>query len=231
MFYKDKCTGCGACKNICPNKLSDCNLCGKCEIYCPAGARRLCGKDYTADELFDIINKDRKFYETSGGGVTFSGGECMLQIDCLEEVTKICHNSGINTAIDTAGNLPWEYFQRILPYTDFFLYDVKCFTESLHISGTGVSNKLILENLERLSESFQGGIIIRIPVIGGFNDTVCEMEKIVQFLKSIRCLKIELLPYHKLGEHKYAGLGIPMASYSTPDEDKMQELRSIFRQP
>ena len=146
MYYKDKCTGCGKCAKVCPNQLKKCDFCGKCELYCPADARKICGKEYSADEVFNEIAKDKTFYENSGGGATFSGGECMLQIGFLCEILKKCKENGIHTAVDTAGNVPWEYFEKILPYTDIFLYDVKAFSEDLHKRGTGVSNKLILEN-------------------------------------------------------------------------------------
>ena len=99
-------------------------LCGKCALYCPNGAREVCGKEYTTDEVLKEILKDKAFYSASGGGVTFSGGECMLQIDFLEELLKSCKENGIHTAVDTAGHVPFERFERILPYTDLFLYDV-----------------------------------------------------------------------------------------------------------
>ena len=152
MFYKDKCTGCGKCADICPNKLEKCDFCGKCTMLCPSDARQICGKEITSDALIKELVKDKMFYETSDGGVTFSGGECMLQIDFLEEILKKCKENGLHTAVDTAGNVPYEYFERILPYTDLFLYDVKCIDEALHKEGTGVSNKRILENLKKLSD-------------------------------------------------------------------------------
>lgn len=120
MYYKDKCTGCGKCAKVCPNQLKKCDFCGKCELYCPADARKICGKEYSADEVFNEIAKDKTFYENSGGGATFSGGECMLQIGFLCEILKKCKENGIHTAVDTAGNVPWEYFEKILPYTDIF---------------------------------------------------------------------------------------------------------------
>ena len=150
MFYKNKCTGCGKCREKCPNALEKCELCGKCTIYCPHDAREICGKEYTVDEVLKEILKDKTFYDNSGGGVTFSGGECMLQIDFLEEILKECKKNGIHTAVDTAGHVPFEFFERIIPYTDLFLYDVKCFDSDKHRQYTGVENQLILKNLKRL---------------------------------------------------------------------------------
>ena len=226
MYYKDKCIGCGKCAEVCPNQLKKCDFCGKCELYCPADARKVCGKEYSANEVFNEIAKDKIFYENSGGGATFSGGECMLQTDFLCEILKKCHEDGIHTAVDTAGNVPWEYFEKILPYTDLFLYDVKAFSEDLHKQGTGVSNKLILENLLRLSGKCD--IIIRIPVIGGFNDDMDEMKRIAVFLKDIRCQKIEPLPYHSMGEHKYSALGMNYKKYSVPNQETMEEIKTIL---
>lgn len=228
MFYKDKCTGCGKCKEVCPNNLEKCDFCGKCVLYCPHDARQICGKEYTADEVVKEVAKDKIFYETSGGGVTFSGGECMIQLDFLEEVLKKCKENEIHTAVDTAGNVSWESFERILPYTDLFLYDVKCFSDELHKEGTAVSNKQILENLKKLSESFSGDIIIRIPVIPGFNDSMEELNKIADMLKSIRHTSVELMPYHRMGENKYTALDMEYTTYEVPPKEKMEEYKKLF---
>ncbi len=228
MFYKDKCTGCGKCKEVCPNNLEKCDFCGKCVLYCPHDARQICGKEYTADEVVKEVAKDKIFYETSGGGVTFSGGECMIQLDFLEEVLRKCKENEIHTAVDTAGNVSWESFERILPYTDLFLYDVKCFSDELHKEGTAVSNKQILENLKKLSESFSGDIIIRIPVIPGFNDSMEELNKIADMLKSIRHTSVELMPYHRMGENKYTALDMEYTTYEVPPKEKMEEYKKLF---
>ena len=149
----------------------------------------------------------------------------MLQIDFLLEILKKCKESGIHTAVDTAGLVPYESFEKVMPYTDLFLYDVKCISEELHIEGTGVSNKLILENLKRLSDEFEGDIIIRIPVITGFNDDFAEIEKIRDFLETIKKKAVETLPYHKMGEHKYEALGKEFQEYKVPLDEKMAEIK------
>lgn len=216
MFYADKCTGCGRCRSI---------TAADTDFVCFNDAKQICGREYTADEVFAEIVKDKTFYENSGGGATFSGGECMLQIDFLCEILKKCKENGIHTAVDTAGNVPWQYFEKILPYTGLFLYDVKAISDDLHKQGTGVSNKLILENLLCLSGKCD--IIVRIPVIGGFNDNKAELEKVANFLKKIKCIKKELLPYHSMGEHKYDALGMEHENYSVPD---MKEIKKIFEE-
>lgn len=219
LFYKNKCTGCGRCKNITADDT---------DFICFNDAKEICGKIYTVDEVLHDVIKDKAFYETSGGGVTFSGGECMLQIDFLKDILKKCKENGIHTAVDTAGNVPWKSFEKIMPHTDLFLYDVKCVSERLHIDGTDVSNKLILENLKKLSDNFGGDIIIRIPVMKGFNDDVGEMRKIADFLKDIRIKTVELLPYHKMGEHKYDALDMECVLFDVPDKDMQKVFKSMF---
>ena len=228
MFYKNKCTGCGKCKEKCPHDLEACELCGKCALYCPHDAREICGKEYTVDEVIKEILKDKIFYDNSGGGVTFSGGECMLQIDFLEEALKECKKNGIHTAVDTAGHVPFDYFERILTYTDLFLYDVKCFDSDKHKQYTGVENQLILENLKKLLAT-DSSVWVRIPIIPTVNDSSEEMRSIKEFL--ISCghpEKVELLPYHAMGEHKYAAIGKQAQTFSVPSEEKMKHLKNIF---
>lgn len=228
MFYKDKCTGCGKCKEKCPNNLEKCDLCGNCTIYCPVEARRVCGKIYTVHEVLEEVIKDKAFYDNSGGGVTFSGGECMLQIDFLLEILKKCKQNGISTAVDTAGHIPFENFEKILPYTDMFLYDFKIFDSEKHKEYVGVGNELILENLAKLLKK-GCKVYIRIPVIKGVNDSVEEMKKIKEFLyENGKPEKVELLPYHAMGENKYRAIGKEPKIFKTPDKEKMQELREIF---
>ena len=227
MFYKDKCTGCGKCNEVCPTP-KNCTLCGKCSFYCPIDARKVCGKEYTVDEVFDEIIKDKAFYENSSGGVTFSGGECMLQMDFLIEILKKCKENGIHTAVDTAGHIPFQSLEKILPYTDLFLYDIKMFDSQKHKKYTGVGNELILENLKKLFKS-KAKIWIRIPIISDINDSVEEMQKIKDFLdENGKPEKIELLPYHAMGENKYSAIGKEAQRFVPPDEEELKELKAIF---
>lgn len=229
LFYKDKCIGCGKCVEKCPTGgISDkakCAFCGKCELYCPNDARRICGKEYDIDELMTELCKDRAFYEKSGGGITCSGGECMLQTDALSELLSACKDQDLNTAVDTAGNVPWSSFEKVLPFADMFLYDIKAITPQLHKKYTGVGNELILDNLKRLFKA-QKRIWIRVPVIGGVNDTSEEIKKIADFLRPYSPEKVELLPYHSMGEGKFKALGKTAAHFETPEN--INELREIF---
>jgi len=228
MFYKDKCTGCGKCIEKCPNALEKCELCGKCTLYCPHDAREICGKEYTVDGVMREILKDKAFYDNSGGGVTFSGGECMLQIDFLEEILKECKRNGIHTAVDTAGHVPFERFEQIISYTDLFLYDVKCFDSDKHKKYTGVGNERILSNLKKLLR-MDKTVWVRIPIVPGVNDSDSEMKEIKNYLDSYgHPEKVELLPYHAMGEHKYTALGKEVQTFSVPSEEKMSQLKKIF---
>lgn len=227
LFYAEKCNDCGKCRAVCPTP-NNCTLCGKCTFYCPADARKICGKEYTPEEVLEEVVKDKPFYKNSGGGVTFSGGECMLQIDALEALLKLCKEAGIHTAVDTAGDVPFKYFERILPYTDLFLYDIKSMDDATHRKYTGASNKRILDNLRQLLKH-GCKLWIRIPVIPGVNDTGKEMEKIRDFLANFPTPeRIELLPYHALGEHKYAALGKEAQTFSVPTEARLEQLRKIL---
>lgn len=219
MTYHEKCSGCGRCVGIDLENT---------DFICLHAAKIVCGREYTVGNMLSVILKDKAFYESSGGGVTFSGGECMLQIDFLEAILKECKKDGIHTAVDTAGHVPFEYFERILPFTDLFLYDVKCYDSEKHKKHTGVGNERILSNLKNLLKTDKA-IWIRIPIIPTFNDSVDEMQHIEAFLHSHKYPeKVELLPYHAMGEHKYAALGKVSQTFSIPSEEKMMQLKKIF---
>jgi pyruvate formate lyase activating enzyme len=219
LFYSEKCTHCGRCKEWTVNNG---------DFFCSNGAKEICGKTVTVDNVMDEILKDREFYKNSSGGVTFSGGECMLQIDFLEELLKACKQNGIHTTVDTAGHVPYESFERIIPYTDLFLYDIKCYDSNKHQKYTGASNEQILSNLRKLLKTNKT-VWVRIPIIPSVNDTEEEMLAIKSFLYSCRApKKIELLPYHSMGEHKYASLGKAAQAFSIPSEEKMMQLKNIF---
>ena len=228
LYFQDKCTGCGVCRQVCSSET--CTLCGTCAETCIAGARTLRGREYTAEEVMTLIRKDKAFYEKSGGGITFSGGECMLQPAFLKELLQACRKEGISTAVDTAGCVPYKHFEQILPYTDLFLYDIKCISPELHKEFTGADNGVILANYRRLL-SFGAQVWVRIPVIPGFNHTPEEMEKLRAFLTQYRPQKVELLPYHALGLSKYRAAGHGTAWESrTPAQTEMDTLRAFFKE-
>jgi pyruvate formate lyase activating enzyme len=201
------------------------------------GEREFCkkqeaGQYYSAGNVLDIIEKERVFINHSKGGVTFSGGEPMLQPEFLYDALKRCSESGYHTAVDTSGYSSAENFKLIIPYTDLFLFDLKHLDNLKHIEYTGVSNDVILDNYRMLNESGKD-IFVRIPVIPGYNDDSDHLNRLKLFLSSpaigsVR--KICLLPYHKTGSSKYAKFHIPvhMENVDPPSRLRMQELKEFF---
>lgn len=244
LYYESKCIHCLKCVSACPENaisvhngtlLTDpdlCTLCGICEAVCPKDARMLCGKEMDTAEVMSEIVKDKLFYTNSGGGVTFSGGECLLQIDFLEALLTACHDQNIQTAVDTAGNVDFDVIERIIPRTDIFLYDLKCVTESLHHKGTGVTNTRILANLEKLLQRCPDRVWIIIPVIPGFNANEDEFHHIADFLDAHpHPASIRLLPYHRMGESKRKALGLDQNSrykIDPPNENEMRRYHEIL---
>lgn len=220
QFISDNCVSCGKCVAACPGgaHLVDekthvidrtlCQACGACAQRCRKNALKLIGTKYSARQVFNEILKDRAYYEVSGGGVTFSGGEPACKPDFVVEVARMCADAKIHVTLDTAGNVPFESFETLLPHVSLFLYDVKCVDHDLHKRGTGVGNDLILENLKRLDRA-GAGYRIRVPVIPGFNNDPGEQKAIAGFLSSLCGPQlVELLPYHGYGVGKYEILGL-----------------------
>lgn len=240
QYDKKKCIGCGACETVCPDgvhqldgaehrvRFSDCTGCGKCVEACPAGALSFSGREYTPQELAELVTRDLPFFH-DGGGVTFSGGEPLLQAEFLAETAKLCRELCVPTvAVDTAGFLSRSAFETVLPWVDHFLFDIKAATERIHLAGTGDSNRQILENLRWLDQQGKN-LYIRVPVIPGLNDNEEEIRKISQIAHSLSSLReLRLIPYHTFGREKYAILGEPEPElFPVPDEETMNRLRKI----
>ncbi len=242
IFHESKCAACGRCIEVCPQDavyldkqfgyLSDftkCDGCGICTKECYYSAREIVGRFYSVDEIISEILKDVHFYKESGGGVTFSGGEPLLQAEFLKRVLIECRKNGIHTALETAGYAAWSKFEMILDYLDLVFIDFKHYDSSIHIKETGVSNSLIIGNIGRLDET-DIDVIVRIPVIPGVNFDKETIKRMYLKLSEYKNLKhIELLPFHILGKGKYRGLGIPykFENIKSLKERDLEQIRDI----
>lgn len=231
-----KCRLCGTCIEICPAgavSLSDnmlltdynkCNLCGACIDACPAGSIRQSGYEISVEDLVAVVAKDREYYQRSGGGVTFSGGEPTLQYDFLLESLMECKKNGIMTALDTNGSLDHEKMLKLLDYTDQVLLDFKHISKDKHKKFTCMDNTYILNMLGLLSGKAE--VEIRVLVIPSFNDTADELKAIIEKVKEYDFRKIRLLPYHVFRKGKYKSLGRNYKlTFSQPiEEDAVRNL-------
>ena len=237
MFKKNSCTDCGACVDACPvgiHVLSketgkhmmrrdiDCTGCRKCKASCPQSAIEITGEMKTISELLKLVEEDSAFYETSGGGVTLGGGECTSQPEAAKSLLMACKEQGINTAIETCGHLKTEKLLQIAEYVDLFLYDIKHMDPVRHNELTGISNDLILFNLNELLRR-RYNVKVRMPMLKGINDSKEEIDQIIKFLLPYRESRnfkgIDLLPYHKMGVNKYNQLDKPYPIEGDPSLD------------
>ena len=242
-FRESRCIRCGNCCALCAQgavgKINDryiilaekCIQCGKCVDVCYAEAREIAGKEMTVVEVMQEVEKDRVFYDESGGGVTFSGGEPLMQHDFLLGLLQLSRARGIHTAVETAGYTSPEILKRISTWTNLFLYDVKVIDDKRHREFTGVSNELILENLKGLS-SWGADVIVRVPLIPGVSDDEENVRSLGGFLtQSTTIQEVHLLPFHKTGKEKYERLRKP--SHAWPEEplstERAEVLAAILR--
>lgn len=192
--------------------------------------KEVIGQHYSLTELMQEINKDRIFFEESGGGVTFSGGEPMMQYDFLLAALEECKNQGINTCVDTTGHSSKERMQNVAALCDLFLYDIKHIDSEMHKKYTGAGNELILENLKMLDEMGKR-IWIRYPLIPNMNDQEEDLLRMLDFLSKLKHNHpVNILPFHKIGSNKYLRFGIEYKMNNTeePDRERVEEVKSLF---
>lgn len=236
-----RCIGCSSCVEVCPTGAltieqgrfafneADCNWCGLCADACPADAREVLGRWMTVDQVLAEVERDVPFYDESGGGVTLSGGEPLMQPDFTRVVLQACRQHDIHTALDTAGYARWETLDSIRPYVNLFLFDLKLMDDALHRQYTGVPNHLILDNLRRLREN-GARVILRIPIVPGITDSEDNLRGIAEIAQRLGIERVDILPYHHSAAAKYERL---QRSYALPDvrppsDERMQQLAALF---
>ncbi|HEY8909925.1 MAG TPA: glycyl-radical enzyme activating protein [Desulfosporosinus sp.] len=238
MYRPDRCVGCGQCLEICPSGATistegklrylrdQCLACGECCTVCHAGVRELVSETMSVTDVMTEIEKDLIFYDESGGGVTFSGGEAIMQPGFLLEILKRCRKREIHTVVETCGFVNLGSLQSISHYVDLFLYDIKLMDSGKHQDVTGVPNELILTNLRWLTEHHPK-VIVRVAIIPGINDdeeNLCQLGEFVASLKQVE--EIHCLPYHQAGVDKYLRLGLRycLPELQSPDHEYMGEI-------
>jgi pyruvate formate lyase activating enzyme len=228
VTLESRCVRCGQCVAACPQPPPqrvasdpetgmrrplitppDCLRCGACVEACPSGARTMLGRRLTVGEVLEEVGADRLFYEQSGGGLTVSGGEPLLQFEFVQALLEGARARGLHTALDTCGLAPPQHLLALLPFVDLFLYDVKLMDEARHVEFTGVSNRLILDNLRLLAR--QGAPLwLRIPIIPGVNDHASDLAQLARFAIELGGVQqVNLLPYHSTGRVKFGRLNLP----------------------
>ena len=234
-FFKEKCIGCNSCATACPENrlqhrtppLQSCSFCLDCINACPTNALVAYGKEYELNELLSTVLQDAQFFENGQGGVTLSGGECLMQAEFMIAFAKELYKKGISVNIDTCGYVSRDVLEAVLPFVDTFLYDVKAFDKEVHKRLTGKENSMILENLQYLS-SANAKIEIRYPLVMGYNDGEC--EKIAKFIAPLNISRIKVLQYHRFASSRYDALGMEntMPNTHTSFED-VENCVNIFK--
>ncbi|MGN0465621.1 MAG: glycyl-radical enzyme activating protein [Lachnospiraceae bacterium] len=243
MFKAPNCVGCGNCTTVCPTGASDLNLpgkidhskciaCGKCVDVCYHKALELTGRWMTVEDLMYELYKDRVVYRRSNGGITVSGGEALVQHEFLVELLSTCKTLGWHTAIETTGLASREVLDKVIPWLDLVMMDIKHIDPAVHKQFTGVDNIKILENAIYISKIAKE-MIVRVPIIPGFNADKNTIAAIAEFATHMNNIKqIHLLPYHDLGANKYGMMGqeYELQGVKTPDEEFMEELKAIIEE-
>jgi pyruvate formate lyase activating enzyme len=241
VWYDARCIAARECLRVCPEHAlaltprgmlidrARCTVCGKCADACPSAALEVIGKQWSAEKLVGELLKDRVFFETSGGGITFSGGEPMMQTDFLCEVLPLCKDADLHVALDTCGAVAWERYARVLPWVDLVLLDLKIMDAARHREATGVANDLILENARRFAAEHKP-LWTRTPIIPGYSADPANIRAIARFIRDAlpTVERWDLLAYTNLGKPKYHRLDVAYALEDAPLLTKT-EMESLWR--
>ena len=236
IVVETRCASCGECRRVCPHgapspREGACQTCGACVDACPAGARELVGREMTVAEVMTELRRDSPFYQESGGGATFSGGEPLAQPAFLRELLEACRSEGIATAVDTCGFAPRQLLLGLAPLVDVFLFDVKLLDDARHRELTGLPIEPILDNLRALSATHRN-VWVRIPVVPGHTDEPADLERTAALLQGLRGVRrVSLLPYHRTGADKARRLGRApgLEQVTPPSGEHLESLATIFR--
>lgn len=238
LLSANRCIGCGACEEACPVqaikrsengpyiKRMECVICGSCVDVCCTRACRYAAEKMTVPEVMDLVRRDRKFYQSTGGGVTLSGGEVLVNGGFAIEAARACHREQISIAIETSGFGESDILLKLAELCDVILYDIKAIDPGRHKRLTGVDNKLILSNLRMLcrSEPLRDKITVRMPLISGLNDGMEDVLSAAALVQRLGVTRIELLPYHEMGVSKARGIGMEQEQYAAPEDAYLEEL-------
>lgn len=240
-FIENLCTYCGRCLEACPEKAlsadlphridrNRCKACGKCVDACFYKAMVRYGREMSVEEVFDAVRRDKMFYQSSGGGVTVSGGEPLLYASVVKSIFELCKGEDISTCIETSGFAAADSLLSVLPVTDYILFDLKHMNSAIHLQYTGQSNDLILQNA-KLAVSNGADVLFRMPLIPSVNDTEENIRETADFIKSIQTSpKIQLMPYHRMGESKYKALDKPnlLSSLKVMGPDELEAVKQRY---